>query len=176
MRVAEGSLIKTALNTVMSRCPYFHSQGYTKPREYIVTEWPLQKTCGEFWSLVYDHECSAIVVLCQPPPNSVRSKFPYLKPRSILKIPFRKTATISFLLARGSSLEEVRPGVHDRPHLAQSLRQHQIMDLPHQQEGDLADGTDGRCEGSAQNGAALSADMLAHGSQGTASEALSLQG
>ncbi|KAL1377780.1 hypothetical protein pipiens_016023 [Culex pipiens pipiens] len=41
--------------------------GYTKPREYIVTEWPLQKTCGEFWSLVYDHECSAIVVLCQPP-------------------------------------------------------------------------------------------------------------
>ncbi|XP_062547580.1 receptor-type tyrosine-protein phosphatase kappa isoform X2 [Armigeres subalbatus] len=44
--------------------------GYTKPREYIVTEWPLQKTCGEFWSLVYDHECSAIVVLCQPPQNS----------------------------------------------------------------------------------------------------------
>uniref|UniRef100_A0A182QTG8 Protein-tyrosine-phosphatase n=1 Tax=Anopheles farauti TaxID=69004 RepID=A0A182QTG8_9DIPT len=44
--------------------------GYTKPREYIVTEWPLQKTCGEFWSLVYDHECSAVVVLCQPPHNS----------------------------------------------------------------------------------------------------------
>uniref|UniRef100_A0A182W774 Protein-tyrosine-phosphatase n=1 Tax=Anopheles minimus TaxID=112268 RepID=A0A182W774_9DIPT len=44
--------------------------GYTKPREYIVTEWPLQKTCGEFWSLVYDHECAAVVVLCQPPHNS----------------------------------------------------------------------------------------------------------
>ncbi|XP_070498935.1 receptor-type tyrosine-protein phosphatase U [Chironomus tepperi] len=44
--------------------------GYTKPREYIVTEWPLKSTCGEFWSLVYDHECSAVVVLCQPPHNS----------------------------------------------------------------------------------------------------------
>lgn len=44
--------------------------GYTKPREYIVTEWPLKHTLGEFWSLVYDHECSAVVVLCQPPPNS----------------------------------------------------------------------------------------------------------
>lgn len=30
------------------------------------------QTCGEFWSLVYDHECSAVVVLCQPPHNSVR--------------------------------------------------------------------------------------------------------
>lgn len=53
--------------------PFSKFQGYTKPREYIVTEWPLQKTCGEFWSLVYDHECSAIVVLCQPPQLSVRS-------------------------------------------------------------------------------------------------------
>lgn len=46
-------------------------KGYTKPREYVVTEWPLKHTVGEFWSLVYDQECSAVVVLCQPPPNSV---------------------------------------------------------------------------------------------------------
>lgn len=46
-------------------------QGYTKPREYIVTEWPLKHTVGEFWSLIYDQECSAVVVLLQPPPNSV---------------------------------------------------------------------------------------------------------
>lgn len=51
---------------------FFSEQGYTKPREYIVTEWPLKQTVGEFWSLVYDQECSAVVVLCQPPPNSVR--------------------------------------------------------------------------------------------------------
>lgn len=46
-------------------------QGYTKPREYIVTEWPLKHTQGEFWSLVYDYECSAVVVLCVPPKDSV---------------------------------------------------------------------------------------------------------
>ncbi|GBP89864.1 Receptor-type tyrosine-protein phosphatase kappa [Eumeta japonica] len=44
--------------------------GYTKPREYIVTEWPLARTQGEFWSLVYDYECAAVVVLCVPPKNS----------------------------------------------------------------------------------------------------------
>ncbi|XP_069361676.1 uncharacterized protein Ptp36E isoform X2 [Maniola hyperantus] len=44
--------------------------GYTKPREYIVTEWPLVLTQGEFWSLVYDYECAAVVVLCVPQKNS----------------------------------------------------------------------------------------------------------
>ena len=41
-------------------------QGYTHPREYIVTEWPLPTTCSDIWSLVYDHDCSAVVVLCNP--------------------------------------------------------------------------------------------------------------
>ncbi|GJQ76225.1 hypothetical protein Trydic_g1966 [Trypoxylus dichotomus] len=44
--------------------------GYTKPKEYIVTEWPMKSTCGEFWSLIYDYECAAIVILCVPPHNS----------------------------------------------------------------------------------------------------------
>ncbi|XP_023319121.1 receptor-type tyrosine-protein phosphatase kappa isoform X2 [Trichogramma pretiosum] len=44
--------------------------GYTKPREYIVTEWPMSRCLGEFWSLVYDYECSAVVVLCVPPADS----------------------------------------------------------------------------------------------------------
>lgn len=52
--------------------------GYTKPREYIVTEWPMKHTLGEFWSLVYDQECSAVVVLCQPPANS--QQFPSFWP------------------------------------------------------------------------------------------------
>ena len=55
-------------------------QGYTKPREYIVTEWPLKHTCGEFWSLVYDYECSAVVVLCVPPPGS--TNFPPFWPQT----------------------------------------------------------------------------------------------
>ena len=45
---------------------YFCLQGYTHPREYIVTEWPLPNTCSDIWSLVYDHDCSAVVVLCNP--------------------------------------------------------------------------------------------------------------
>lgn len=63
----------------------FNFQGYTKPREYIVTEWPLIRTQGEFWSLVYDYECAAVVVLCVPPKNSVR------KPINLIFIyfPFR---------------------------------------------------------------------------------------
>ncbi|KAG7200252.1 hypothetical protein KM043_017723 [Ampulex compressa] len=52
--------------------------GYTKPREYIVTEWPLRHTCGEFWSLVYDYECAAVVVLCVPPQGS--TNFPSFWP------------------------------------------------------------------------------------------------
>lgn len=150
--------------------PFSKFQGYTKPREYIVTEWPLQKTCGEFWSLVYDHECSAIVVLCQPPQLSVRSasfnRATIRTDHPKTSLLFLPTATISFLLARGSPLEKVRPRVHDRPHLAQSLRQHQVLDLPDQQEGHLADGADGGRQGAAQNGAALSADLLADGAQG----------
>lgn len=47
------------------------SSSYTKPKEYVVTEWPLKSTLGEFWSLVYDQECAAVVVLCQPPHSSV---------------------------------------------------------------------------------------------------------
>ncbi|XP_023215946.1 receptor-type tyrosine-protein phosphatase mu-like isoform X2 [Centruroides sculpturatus] len=42
--------------------------GYTRPKEYIVTEWPLQKTIADFWSLVYDHECNSVIVLCSPVP------------------------------------------------------------------------------------------------------------
>ena len=44
-------------------------QGYTHPREYIVTEWPVVSTCSDLWSLVYDHDCSAVVVLCNPSPG-----------------------------------------------------------------------------------------------------------
>lgn len=56
----------------------YTAQGYTKPREYIVTEWPLRHTCGEFWSLVYDYECAAVVVLCVPAQGS--TNFPSFWP------------------------------------------------------------------------------------------------
>ncbi|XP_059482652.1 receptor-type tyrosine-protein phosphatase kappa [Neocloeon triangulifer] len=53
--------------------------GYTKPREYIVTEWPVKNSLGEFWSLVYDYECSAVVVLCVPDPG-LQNTFPSFWP------------------------------------------------------------------------------------------------
>ncbi|CAG0922624.1 unnamed protein product, partial [Notodromas monacha] len=42
-------------------------KGYTRPKEYVVTEWPVKENVvPDFWSLVYDHDCPAIVVLCTP--------------------------------------------------------------------------------------------------------------
>lgn len=61
-------------------------QGYTKPREYIVTEWPLKNSLGEFWSLVYDYECSAVVVLAVPDPGLVRNIFIFSKKNSIFTL------------------------------------------------------------------------------------------
>ncbi|XP_065569831.1 receptor-type tyrosine-protein phosphatase kappa-like isoform X2 [Artemia franciscana] len=43
--------------------------GYSRPKEYIVTEWPLPHTTGDFWSMVYDFECSSVVVLTNPAPS-----------------------------------------------------------------------------------------------------------
>lgn len=69
--------------------------GYTKPREYIVTEWPVKPTCGEFWSLVYDYECSAVVVLCVPPPNS--QSFPSFWPEGRKPTKYGPVFTIEHL-------------------------------------------------------------------------------
>jgi protein tyrosine phosphatase len=55
--------------------------GYTHPREYIVTEWPLPNTCSDIWSLVYDHDCSAVVVLCNPT-STVANVYPSFWPDS----------------------------------------------------------------------------------------------
>ncbi|XP_069987585.1 receptor-type tyrosine-protein phosphatase kappa isoform X3 [Penaeus vannamei] len=40
--------------------------GYLRPREYVVAEWPLRSTISDFWSLVYDHDVTSVVVLCNP--------------------------------------------------------------------------------------------------------------
>ncbi|KAG1652938.1 Receptor-type tyrosine-protein phosphatase U [Nymphon striatum] len=44
--------------------------GYTKSKEYIVTEWPYKSTCMDFWSMVYDHDCNTVVVLGSPPSSN----------------------------------------------------------------------------------------------------------
>lgn len=42
------------------------AKGYLRPREYVVAEWPLRSTISDFWSLVYDHDVTSVVVLCNP--------------------------------------------------------------------------------------------------------------
>lgn len=49
--------------------------GYTRPKEYIITEWPLKHTASDFWSLVYDHDCNTIVALCNPDPTLLYPSF-----------------------------------------------------------------------------------------------------
>lgn len=49
--------------------------GYTRSKEYIVTEWPLPKTVQDVWSLIYDHECNSVVILCNPPASQMYPSF-----------------------------------------------------------------------------------------------------
>ncbi|RWS25062.1 receptor-type tyrosine-protein phosphatase kappa-like protein [Leptotrombidium deliense] len=49
--------------------------GYTRSREYIVTEWPMPHTVADCWSLIYDHDCNSVVVLASPDDSNVSSKY-----------------------------------------------------------------------------------------------------
>jgi protein tyrosine phosphatase len=40
--------------------------GYTRSREYLVTEWPMQHTVPDIWALIYDHNCNSVIVLGNP--------------------------------------------------------------------------------------------------------------
>jgi len=37
--------------------------GFLRSKEFIVTEWPIIQTVKDFWSMIYDHEVTSIVVL-----------------------------------------------------------------------------------------------------------------
>lgn len=49
--------------------------GYSRSKEYIVTEWPMVRTAQDLWSLVYDHDCNSVIVLCNPPPSNAYPSF-----------------------------------------------------------------------------------------------------
>lgn len=49
--------------------------GYTRSKEYIVTEWPLHRTISDFWSLVYDHDCNSVILLANPLESSTYPSF-----------------------------------------------------------------------------------------------------
>ena len=39
------------------------ADGYRRADEFICTEWPMQDTMPDFWSMVYDHDIKTVVVL-----------------------------------------------------------------------------------------------------------------
>lgn len=49
--------------------------GYTRSKEYIVTEWPSHKTISDFWSLIYDHDCNSVILLANPSESSTYPSF-----------------------------------------------------------------------------------------------------
>ena len=51
--------------------------GYTRAKEYIVTEWPMVHTVPDCWSLIYDHNCNSVVVLGTPPDDNVSVFYNY---------------------------------------------------------------------------------------------------
>jgi len=70
--------------------------GYTHPREYIVTEWPVASTCSDLWSLVYDHDCSAVVVLCNPTPG-VSNSYPSFWPENQKSKKYGQVFTVEYV-------------------------------------------------------------------------------
>ncbi|UXI21540.1 monocarboxylate transporter 12-like [Sarcoptes scabiei] len=51
--------------------------GYTRSKEYIITEWPLKRTISDIWSLIYDHECNSVIILGNP---MMPNLYPYFWP------------------------------------------------------------------------------------------------
>jgi len=53
------------------------ADGYRRADEFICTEWPMQETMPDFWSMVYDHDIKTVVVLNHQRPSG---KFPQFWP------------------------------------------------------------------------------------------------
>ncbi|GFU37572.1 receptor-type tyrosine-protein phosphatase kappa [Trichonephila clavipes] len=106
--------------------------GYLRSKEFIVTEWPMQHTVPDFWSLVYDHDCNSIVVLCDHPPSSNYPQFyPSEKEKSKKFGPVFTIETVSYstlpnikswifkILKKVVSLTELMSGVKAEPKTTQ---------------------------------------------------------
>ena len=45
--------------------PILHYKGYKQKKTYIAAQGPLTETVADFWRMVWKHNCSCIVMLCQ---------------------------------------------------------------------------------------------------------------
>ncbi|RWS11882.1 receptor-type tyrosine-protein phosphatase kappa-like isoform X1 [Dinothrombium tinctorium] len=79
--------------------------GYTRSREYIVTEWPILHTLADFWSLIYDHDCNSVILLANPDDQTV-SKTLISTASSAVEKRSKKT---KFSLALASRLQQTYP-------------------------------------------------------------------
>ncbi len=53
--------VKTVLIVTCVVCSF--RQGYKQPKAFIVSQGPLTTTCSDFWKMIYDRKCAAIVML-----------------------------------------------------------------------------------------------------------------
>ena len=49
------------------------TDGYKHRDAFIITQAPLPHTVTDFWAMIYDHECSAIVMMNELDPNDTVS-------------------------------------------------------------------------------------------------------
>ena len=46
-------------------------QGYKHRKAYIATQFPLSNTMSDFWRMVWEHQCSSIILLCDTNDNDM---------------------------------------------------------------------------------------------------------
>ena len=60
---------------LIGSCTYAHicPQGYHQKAAYIVTQGPLQNTCGDFWRMIWEKKIASIVMLTKLTENELVS-------------------------------------------------------------------------------------------------------
>ncbi|OQV13242.1 Receptor-type tyrosine-protein phosphatase kappa [Hypsibius exemplaris] len=49
--------------------------GFQRKNDFIVAEWPQKNTVFDIWSLIYDHDCSTVILLTDPAPSLDKPSF-----------------------------------------------------------------------------------------------------